>query len=203
MTTTNGTYTAAEMREAFVKGANCADRHMGCNIDFEKRAASEYPDPDPPRTPTDEDARSRPRVRAWSTNGIDVKTHQIEGELVAVGGPPEYTAPTYWVKFGRNISVYDHAELIDTPADSPLKWRDATLDEDGLAFINRRYGTSFKVGCRVVYTGTGRERFGKVITGGYGQLRIKLDDYPFPGSFHPKWKLEVVPEPANAEEERE
>ena len=67
-----------------------------------------------------------------------------------------------------------------------------------MEYIRRTYGLACKQGQRVIYTPPGRAPIYGTIMGSRGAyLRVRLD--PTPGilcrtrSFHPTWRLEIIP----------
>ena len=59
-------------------------------------------------------------------------------------------------------------------------------------YIRSYYGVPAKRGGRVVYEGSGTERFG-TITGSYGaHLRIRLDGEAHSSVYHPTWRMRYL-----------
>lgn len=60
--------------------------------------------------------------------------------------------------------------------------------------IRKARGINVKIGGRVRYTGGKSPRLGTVVGTHCGQLRIKLDGDKRPGTYHPTWELEFLPD---------
>jgi hypothetical protein len=66
------------------------------------------------------------------------------------------------------------------------------METDAFTYINRAYGTSFKKGDRVEYTGSGKAQLGTVTSADGGKLRIRIDGYRHSLSYHPTWSLRSI-----------
>jgi len=63
-----------------------------------------------------------------------------------------------------------------------------------IADIRKARGITAKVGGRVRYTGSEPPILGTVVGTHGGYLRIKLDGDKRPGTYHPTWELEFLPD---------
>ena len=64
-----------------------------------------------------------------------------------------------------------------------------------IEYIRKAYGLTCKVGYRVRYSPPGETpREGKIVGATYAYLRIKMEDTPHAGLYHPTWCLEFLSE---------
>ncbi|MEO0966025.1 MAG: hypothetical protein AAFY08_13025 [Planctomycetota bacterium] len=122
MTHPKATYTAAELeiaRDAFVEGMIRQQSNPTDELDHTEayaQAKAAYPDPDPPRVPTDEDRGKR--VRAWDVSSPTPydppeSDSAVEGVLAIRSKEQGF----YIQDDSGHIHQRSHAELIDPPAD--------------------------------------------------------------------------------------
>jgi hypothetical protein len=65
--------------------------------------------------------------------------------------------------------------------------------DNGIDYINRTYGTAYRIGCRVSYTGSrSGEKLGTVTGVSGAHLRVRMDDERNDAPYHPTWCMSIV-----------
>lgn len=67
------------------------------------------------------------------------------------------------------------------------------MSGDALDYINRTYGTAYRVGSRVRYTGSRSGELLGTVTGASGpHLRVKMNNERNDAPYHPTWRMSIV-----------
>jgi hypothetical protein len=61
-----------------------------------------------------------------------------------------------------------------------------------MEWIRKAYGVPAKRGGRVIYSGSGKDEYGTIVSANGGHLNIRLDGAKHALPFHPTWELRYL-----------